>query len=94
MQRLMEVVCTDCGIGLGPQLLDEHITMRTMTRRERQQLHDCLRLTQPPRRHGDIALDTHREPAQEPNPHGPARRSPMHAHRWPREGNHDTPEAL
>ena len=80
MQRLMEVVRADRRVGLGPQLLDEDITMNPMARRERQQLDDRLRLAQPPRWRRDGALDAHREPAQEGDPHGPsARRSPTHA---------------
>ena len=72
MQRLMEVVRADRGVGLGPQLLDEHITVNPMARRERQELDDRLCLPQPPRSWCG-ALDAHREPAQESDPHGSAR---------------------
>ena len=72
MQRLMEVVRADRGVGLGPQLLDEHITVNPMARPERQELDDRLCLPQPPPwRRG--ALDAHREPAEESDPHGSAR---------------------
>ena len=40
MQHLMEVVGADRRVGLGPQLLDQDITMNPMTRRERQELDD------------------------------------------------------
>ena len=73
MQRLMEVVRADRWVGLGPQLLDEDITVNPMARRERQELDDRLRLSQPPPWRRDVALDAHREPAQEGDPHGPAR---------------------
>ena len=72
MQRLMEVVRADRGVGLGPQLLDEHITVNPMARPERQELDDRLCLPQPPRWWCG-ALDAHREPAQESDPHGSAR---------------------
>ena len=49
MQRLMEVVRADRRVGLGPQLLDEHITVNPMARPERQELDDRLCLPQPPR---------------------------------------------
>ena len=48
MQRLMEVVRADRRFGLGPQLLDEHITVNPMARPERQELDDRLCLPQPP----------------------------------------------
>ncbi len=73
MQRLMEVVGADRRVGLGPQLLDQDITMNPMARRERQELDDRLRLAQPPPWRRDGALDAHREPAQQGDPHGPAR---------------------
>ncbi len=72
MQRLMEVVRADRRVGLGPQLLDEHITVNPMARPERQELDDRLCLPQPPRWWCG-ALDAHREPAQETDPHGSAR---------------------
>ena len=90
MQRLMEVVRTHRRVGLRPQLLDEDITMNPMARCERQHLDDRPCLPQPPpwRRRG--ALDAHREPAQQGDPHGPARvahprmlPAPIHA------GNHN-----
>ena len=57
MQRLMEVVRADRRVGLGPQLLDEDITVNPMARRERQELDDRLCLSQPPpwRRDGALA---------------------------------------
>ena len=73
MQRLMEVVGTDRGVGLGPQLLDEHITVDPMAGRERQELDDGPGLSQAPPGRRDDALDAHGEPAQEDDPHGPAR---------------------
>ncbi len=73
MQRLMEVVGTDRGVGLGPQLLDQHITVDPMAGRERQELDDGPGLSQAPPGRRDDALDAHGEPAQEDDPHGPAR---------------------
>ena len=73
MQRLMEVVRADRRLGLGPQLLDEDITVNPMARRERQELDDRLRLPQPPPWRRDRALDAHREAAQEGDPHRLAR---------------------
>src|SRR6478736_2474439 len=68
----MEVVRADRGVGLGPQLLDQHITMNPMARPKRQELDDRLCLPQPPRWWCG-ALDAHREPAEESDPHGSAR---------------------
>ena len=86
MQHLMEVVRADRRVSLGPELLDQDITMNPMARRERQQLDDRPRLAQPPqwRLHG--ALDAHREPAQQGNPHGPA--CVAHAHMLPARRQH------
>ena len=48
MQRLMEVVGADRPVGLGPQLLDQDVTMNPMASRQSQELDDRLCLAQPP----------------------------------------------
>ena len=73
MQRLMEVVRADRRVGLGPQLLDQDITVNPMARGQRQELDDRLCLSQPPPWRRDVALDAHREPAQQGDSHEPAR---------------------
>ena len=71
VQRLMEVVGRRLGRPLRPQQLGRPLPVDSTLRRQREQLHQALGLTQPPRalRHHLLA-DTNREGAEQPNLHG------------------------
>ena len=71
IQRLMEIIGRRLRRPLRPQHLGRPLPMDPTLRRQREQLHQALGLTQPPRalRYHHLA-DTNRERAKQPNPHG------------------------
>ncbi len=70
VQGLMEVVGAHRRIGIRPQLVDQDVAMEPMSRPQGEELDEGLRLAQSPRRRHDRAVDDHREPAEERDPHG------------------------
>ena len=76
IQRLMEVVGRRLGRPLRPQQLGRPLPMDSTLRRQREQLHQALGLTQPPRAlRYHLLTDTNREGAKQPNLHGIIHRS-------------------
>ena len=71
VQRLMEVVGRRLGRPLGPQQLGRPLAVDSTLRRQREQLHQALGLTQPPRALGyHLLADANGEGAEQPNLHG------------------------
>ena len=71
IQRLMEVVGRRLGRPLRPQQLGRPLPVDSTLRRQREQLHQALGLTQPPRALGHHLLaDANGEGAEQPNLHG------------------------
>ena len=71
VQRLMEVVGRRLGRPLRPQQLGRPLPVDSTLRRQREQLHQALGLTQPPRALGHhLSADANREGAEQPDLHG------------------------